>query len=373
MDLPDANDASNVYLKIRDEMKQHDEQERLAALQPPPEPETPREPTPGQQQLQQSAEQLTQQIQSNQADPNLIQEQQALAEQNQEQQIELQALQQIENIPEETNEDPNVVNVEAGTILFRILNTNEKSPTNSLNSVVHPETEEQGNYFYRTIVFPEGMALEKWKDIVLNKYLVKEDISVKRQYVNRNMRSLYDEVANGEDTAQLFITEDQYENLMWLDQYELPLMYIRDRYKIKKRRFVMLPKNTMLYSADDEIIETPDSDGLRFFYITKVLPEDSVLTEWRDKILNVYVLNEDMILPYGADDERDPYFQEIYQGELTSYYDDTVVGKYLQNKPETAEVALVPQDLGNISYYGSFELKLDLIKFIYGIEKPLMS
>ena len=87
------------------------------------------------------------------------------------------------------------------------------------------------------------------------------------------------------------------------------------------------------------------------------------------------------IKPYGKDKERDNYFQDKYKGIvqskddkeilLTSYYDDTVVGKYLENEPNTAEIFLVEKDLSLLDFYSSYDLKLDTVKALNNIEKPI--
>ena len=86
-------------------------------------------------------------------------------------------------------------------------------------------------------------------------------------------------------------------------------------------------------------------------------------------------------MPYGANKRRDKYFEGKYedyvqdengqQTLLTSYYDDTIVGKYLKNQPNTAEIFLVEDDLKRISYYSSFKIKLETVRYMHKIEKQM--
>ena len=248
----------------------------------------------------------------------------------------------------------------------------------------HKKDGVEGDYFYVTTKIPEALALEYWKDYYLYKYKVDETYKVPKEHVEKTFQPLYEEMGTNENAAKIFIPKDKYEKYTLVDSFLLNHSLLAETYKIKERRFARIDKGLVVYSADKEIIEKPkvgDKDAGCYFYVTQVLPQDSVLQDWEDKILNSYYFNKDTVLPYGKDKERDNYFQDKYKGIvqskddkeilLTSYYDDTVVGKYLENEPNTAEIFLVEKDLSLLDFYSSYDLKLDTVKALNNIEKPI--
>ena len=66
--------------------------------------------------------------------------------------------------------------------------------------------------------------------------------------------------------------------------------------------------------------------------------------------------------------------QDTETGEailLTSYFDDTVVGKYLKNEKTTGELFITTEDIDKIAYYGSFTMKLEDLKYIHGVQMQM--
>lgn len=267
------------------------------------------------------------------------------------------------------------------TILFRLV----LKPQYTLNSMKNAEGVE-GQWFYITTRYAESEVLNQWKDFLLQKYVLNEEIKIPNSYYLDDVPINYEEIKPTEQSAKLFIPETKFDKIDLIEMYLFPVQLLRDIYMIKERRFVNLPKGVVLYSADDMVIEKPiigeDMVGC-YFYTTRVLVEDYVLQQWRDMVLNVYYLNKAITIPYGKNNERDKAFADKYattmqvegteeEVTLTSYFDDGVIGKYLQNEDSTGEVFLTEEDLDNVSYYGSFPIKLDNLKFIHGIERQML-
>ena len=58
-----------------------------------------------------------------------------------------------------------------------------------------------------------------------------------------------------------------------------------------------------------------------------------------------------------------------FKQELPLHMGDNVIGKYLVNEDATGEVFLTEEDLSYVSYYGSFPIKLEDLKYIHGIQE----
>ena len=268
------------------------------------------------------------------------------------------------------------------TVLFRLV----LKPQYTLNSIKNSKGE-QGQWFYITTKYAESEALNQWRDFLLQKYVTDADIKVPKEDFLDKMDVNYSEIKPLPNSAKVFILESNFKHIQVVEMYLLPLELLRDIYVIEQRRFVNLPKGVVVYSADDSVIETPTPlDGQLgcYFYTTRVLVEDYVLQQWRDMVLNVYFLNQPLTLPYGKEGVRDPSFEQRYntyvqlegtdqQMLLTSYFDDSVVGTYLKNEDATGEVFLMEQDLPALTYYGSFPIKIDTLKFVHGIQSQIIS
>ena len=264
--------------------------------------------------------------------------------------------------------------------LYFIRNTQDYN----FETVVHENVE--GAWFSTTMYNGVKESLERWKDLYMFHYKVTEPFQIPTSHKVKVEKCLYSEVPEQPESANVFIPATQFSKLLLDDEFFLDHIMLKETFGINERRFAVLDRGLVLYSADYQIIEQPvPAEGQPgcFFYVTQVLPEDSVLQDWRDKVLNVYFINKRTILPFGADaKQRDEYFSSQYgdyiENEdgsrtlLTSYYDNTVVGKYLKNKPDTAEVFLLRQDLGCITYYSSFQLKLDTVRYVNGVERQMI-
>ena len=249
-----------------------------------------------------------------------------------------------------------------------------------------PEDEWQGQsgvFFFVTPNTALAMSVEEWVDFYLNKYEVQTDCDVPPEFIDKNMSSLYDEIPMLPDSAKIFLPSKHLNKLQLVDAFKIDHELIAQSYGIDRRRFVKISKGQIVYSADDNVITNPEPNDVTlgvYLYVTQILPEDFTLQRWKDQVLNVYVFRDDLILPYGKDQELDPYFEDKYidtiespdgsTKRLSSYYDDGIVGQYLTNKKNTAEIFLVDRDLQYIMYYGSYELKLDSVRYIHGIERP---
>ena len=241
---------------------------------------------------------------------------------------------------------------------------------------------------YTTVAQCERDVLEYWKDQFMLTYEVQESFyAISADPIDED-EWLYAELDIPEHCEEITIPKEDMENLKLIDTYPLTVEYITKRLQIEERRFVRLEKGTMIYSANKSAIPDPqprDDEVGCYFYTTMLLPEETVLDDWEDKILNTYYFNRNVVLPYGADNERDEYFHDRYEdvvvvddessddgsGEhtITSYYDDTVSGEYLEPDEGSAEIFLVEKDLEWITYYGSHELKLDTVKFIHSVKE----
>ena len=271
--------------------------------------------------------------------------------------------------------------IPAETVLFRLV----LKPQYTLNSIKNSKGVE-GQWFYITTRYAESEVLNNWRDYLLQKYVVDQEIEIPNEYYLDKLPVNYSEIKPTEQSAKVFIPETSFNKIQLVEMYMFPVQLLRDIYIIKARRFVNLPKGVALYSADDEVITTPriaeDSVGC-YFYTTRVLVEDYVLQQWRDMVLNVYYINKPITVPFGKNNERDKAFDGKYgtyaqiegsNGEtlLTSYFDDNIIGKYLQNEEATGELFLTEEDLSNVGYYGSFPIKLEDLKYIHGIQNQML-
>ena len=289
-----------------------------------------------------------------------------------------------ELVTESQDEDPEVVDagnqviIPAESVIYRLL----VKPQYSLKAIKN-DNNEDGQYFYITTRYAESETLDKWMDFILQKYITHKEITVAKDNFQTDLNIDYQEIAPTEKTAKCFISEKYFPDIELLEMYVFQLNMLGDIYDIQERRFVQLHRGLALYTADESVIEQPslneDDIGL-YFYTTRVLVEDYALQQWKDMVLNVYYLKENLTVPYGKDLPRDPIFEQKYQtiiqdedtGEeklLTSYFDDTVVGKYLKNEKTTGELFLTAEDLDKISYYGSFTIKLKDLQYIHGIQQ----
>ena len=246
-------------------------------------------------------------------------------------------------------------------------------------------TEKTGVWMYLTTKTTEKIVIEEWEDRFVYKYTLSEDLDVPDEQRKATDQCLYKELSiNPEEDIQLFILEDDIPKLKLEDHYLVKHEYVAKSLGIDIRRFAVIDHGEIVCSADKSVIKTlrpENNEAGCFVYVTTILPEESVLQDWEDKTLNVYYFNEPMILPYGADNEPDPFFDDIYidkienadgsEDRIFSYYDDNVMGEYLKNEPKTAEIFLIEADLKKLSYYGSYDLKLDNVKFIHHIDKPM--
>ena len=270
--------------------------------------------------------------------------------------------------------------IPSGSAIFRL----ELKQQYTLKPIQN-EKNENGQWFYITTRYAESEVLNNWKDYILHKYICNEDISVNNEDYYQNLDINYAEVQPTEKSAKCWIEESEFPKLELVEIYLFRCALVCDIYDIKYRRFVNLPKGLVLYTADENVIQTPtlnDDDVGLYFYTTRVLVEDFVLQQWKDMVLNVYYLKEDMTVAYGKDLPRDPKFAQIYKttaqdadtGEailLTSYFDDTVVGKYLKNEPLTGELFIVAEDIDKVAYYGSFTIKLQDLQYIHGVQQMM--
>ena len=245
------------------------------------------------------------------------------------------------------------------------------------------DKDESGQWFYITTRYAESEAVDKWMDFILQKYILKEELKIKEENYIKDIHINYSEIQPTEKSAKCWIPENDFDKLELTEMYLFPRALVCDIYGITTRRFVQLPKGVALYTADENVIQNPtlnDDDVGLYFYTTRVLVEDYILQQWKDMVLNVYYLKEDLTVPYGKDAPRDPVFAEKYSttaqdaetGEetlLTSYFDDNVDGLYLKNEPATGELFLTAEDIDKVSYYGSFTVKLTDLQFIHGIQE----
>ena len=287
-------------------------------------------------------------------------------------------------IPEPTQTTPSYEkSIDADTELYYIrdkLNYEFETVKQMING-----EEKSGCWFYTTTKGTEKIVVEEWEDKFVYKYIVSEQIGIQDDQKKSVDYCLYRELElNPDDDQQVFILEEDLGKLKVEDHYMVKHEYIAGSLGIETRRFAIIEEGQIVCAADKAVIKNPKPDNDEagcFFYVTTILPEESVLQDWEDKTLNVYYFNEPMVLPYGADNEPDPFFDEIYidrvEGEngteerIFSYYDDNVMGEYLENEPKTAEIFLIETDLKKLSYYGSYDLKLETIKFIHHIDKPM--
>ena len=294
---------------------------------------------------------------------------------------------QSTNVEEEEEEEKNEVTddtIEEGTFLYFIRDVdNYEFETEKLKL---SESEElTGCWFFTTTKTAEKICLEYWEDKFLYKYELKDNINVPQERRKMTDPCLYTELPiDPMVDQQYFLNEDDLAYLDVVDHMLLKHEFIASSYGINERRFAVIDRGEIICNADKSVVKQPRPDPNEpgcFFYITTILPEDSVLQDWEDKVLNVYYFNEAMVLPYGADNEPDPYFDTIYTDKLEgddgsiervfSYYDDNIEGEYIKNEPKTAEIFLVVEDLSKVSYYGSYDLKLENVKFIHSIERPM--
>ena len=270
--------------------------------------------------------------------------------------------------------------IPGGSAIFRLL----QKPQYTIKPTEN-EKNEPGAWFFITTRYAESETLDEWKDFILQKYMCNADVKIDNDDYYTNLPINYVEVQPTEKSAKIWLNESEFPKLELTDVYIFRYGLICDIYDIKYRRFVNLPRGLVLYTADDNVIEQPtmneDDVGL-YFYTTRVLVEDYVLQAWKDMVLNVYYLKEDLTVAYGKDLPRDPKFAQKYKttaqdadtGEqtlLTSYFDDTVIGKYLKNEKTTGELFITAEDIGKVAYYGSFTIKLEDLKYIHGIQAPL--
>ena len=286
---------------------------------------------------------------------------------------------------DQAEEDSNQNMLEAETTLYYVRDkVSYEFETTKLE--VNGE-EKTGCWFFTTAKTAQKIVLEEWEDKFVFQYTVTEEFEVPDEQRRETEPCLYKELEiDQEQDKQLFILEDDLGKLKLQDHFLIKHDFIANSLGIDRRRFAVIEQGEIVCSADKSVIKEPrpenDEAGC-FFYVTTILPEESVLQDWEDKTLNVYYFNEPMIIPYGADNEPDEFFDDIYidkvstedggEERIFSYYDDNVMGEYLKNEPGTAEIFLVESDLKKLSYYGSYDLKLNNIKFIHHIEAPMFA
>ena len=286
------------------------------------------------------------------------------------------------------DENPTVIDdgkdkiIPEGSAIFRLV----LKPQYTIKAMKN-EKGEDGQWFYITTRYAESETLDKWMDFILMKYNLKSEIKIKSENYHKDVDINYSEIQPTDKSAKVWIPDKDFDKLELTEMYLFPRSLICDIYGITSRRFVELPKGLVLYTADENVIQNPtlnDDDVGLYFYTTRVLVEDYILQQWKDMVLNVYYLKEDLVVPYGKDTPRDPVFAEKYSttaedadtGEeqlLTSYFDDTVDGVYLKNEPETGELFLTAEDIDKIAYYGSFTVKLSDLQFIHGVAEQKAS
>ena len=240
--------------------------------------------------------------------------------------------------------------------------------------------------FYTTLAQCEREVLERWKDYTVLMFNCTEDFEAASIESVDEDDWLYKELTMPENPEIAMVDKENMEKLTQTEVLPLIRDYVAIRTNIPKRRFARLDKGTMLYSANSMAITEPepkDGEPGCFFYTTLALPQETVLQDWTDKVLNSYYVNQNLVLPYGANDERDEYFSDKYtdimadeeeDGEedekvITSYYDDTIEGEYVPRDEDSAEVFLVKKDLESITYFGSQDMKLHTVQFIQGVKE----
>ena len=278
-----------------------------------------------------------------------------------------------ESEPEDGDEEEDENLIEKDTTLYYL----------GQEAILDPDNLPETVKFFTTLAQCEREVLERWKHFTVLLYNCTEDFKADKIEPVEEEDWLYKELTMPDNPEVVTIDK---ENMSKLQQTEvLPLIreYVAIRTNITKRRFARLDKGTMLYSANGMAITDPkpkDGEPGCFFYTTLALPQETVLQDWTDKVLNSYYVNRNMVLPYGADEERDEYFDDKYEDvvkdeeedeekRITSYYDDTIEGEYVQKDEGCAEVFLVEKDLESITYFGSQDMKLQTVKFIHGVER----
>ena len=286
-----------------------------------------------------------------------------------------------EDAEEEAVDDENSIPVE--TILYYVRNrTSYEFETPKLEIDGEEKT---GCWYFLTPKTAEKIVLEEWEDKFIFQYTVIEPFAITDSQKRPTDKCLYKELEIDPETdTQIFLLEEDLDNIKVQDHYLIKHDFIAKSLGIANRRFAVIEQGEIVCSADKTVVKEPkpenDEAGC-FVYVTTILPEESVLQDWEDKTLNVYYFNEPIVLPYGVDNEPDEFFDEIYidkvsnedgtEERIFSYYDDNVMGEYLKNEPKTAEIFLVESDLKKLTYYTSYELRLDNIKFIHGVERPI--
>ena len=260
---------------------------------------------------------------------------------------------------EETINEESENTIKEGTELYYVNETlNYEFETTKLSD------DKVGTWLFLTTKSAEKMSLEDWEDKFLYKYIVQDSFEIPEEQRKSTEPCLYKElIINPEEDKQIFVLEDDLQKLKVQDHYLLKHDYLASTLSIPQRRFACLDQGEIVCSADKQVIKNPKPENNEagcFFYITTILPEESVLQDWEDKTLNVYYFTEPMVLPYGADNNPDQFFDNIYidkvdngdgtETRIFSYYDDTVMGEYLKNEPKTAEVFLVESDLSKLSH-----------------------
>ena len=238
--------------------------------------------------------------------------------------------------------------------------------------------------FYTTLAQCEREVLERWKHYTVLMFNCTEDFEADSIEPVDEDDWLYEELAMPDNPEVVMIDKENMDKLQQTEVLPLLRDYVAIRTNINRRRFARLDKGTMLYSANKMAITDPEpkeGEPGCFFYTTLALPQETVLQDWEDKVLNSYYVNQNMVLPYGANDERDEYFDDIYtdvveddeeeDGEkvVTSYYDESIEGEYVPRDEGSAEVFLVKKDLDSITYFGSQDMKLHTIQFIHGVKE----
>ena len=249
-------------------------------------------------------------------------------------------------------------------------------------AILDPDHLSETIKFFTTLAQCEREVLERWKHYTVLMYNVKEDFKADSVEPVEEEDWLYKELPMPDDPEIVIISKDNFDKLTQTEVLPLLREYVAIRTNISKRRFARLDKGTMLYSANGMAITDPkpkDGEPGCFFYTTLALPQEAVLQAWADKVLNSYYVNRNMVLPYGAHADRDEYFDDKYtdvikdeeedeEKVITSYYDDTIEGEYVDKDEGSAEVFLVEKDLDSITYFGSQDMKLQTVKFINGVE-----
>ena len=275
------------------------------------------------------------------------------------------------------DDDDDDLTIEEGTTLYYL----------GQEAILHQDTLPELIKFYTTLAQCEREVLERWKHYTVLLFNCTEEFQAASIDPVDEDDWLYKELTIPENPEVVMVDK---ENMSKLQQTEvLPLIrdYVAIRTNINRRRFARLDKGTMLYSANKMAITDPqpkEGEPGCFFYTTLALPQEAVLQDWEDKVLNSYYVNKNLVLPYGADDERDEYFDDIYKDVVktdsdgdgddeekvvTSYYDDTIEGEYVPKDEGSAEVFLVKQDLDSITYFGSQDMKLHTVQFINGVKE----